>query len=144
MSTSQTQSNVAQNSLFERKESGRIPVAGVRWAETLVEEPLERLVEVRQHTGQPVALVGVHLMAKADALVDQRAGEHQRVLLVDQSVGGAVHEEEVAAVHVAGAHRQIGRLQGAQPLGAGGHVAIGEEGAWNGEGEGGALLLNTS
>lgn len=122
--------NMLNRSLLERKESGRIPVASVRRPEAVVEEPLERLVQVHQDSGQPMALVGVHLMAEADALVDQRARQHQRVLLVDERVGGAVHQQIVAVLQVAGAHRQVGRLQGAQPLGAGRHVAVGEEGAW--------------
>lgn len=111
----------------QRKNAHRIPVARLHRAETLVEKPLERFVQMRQHAAQVVALVGVHLVAESDALLDQRARQHQRVLLMDERVGGAVHEEIVAAVDVAGAQRQIGRLHGAQPLRAGRHVAIGEE-----------------
>lgn len=140
-----------------RKEPGRIPFARLRRAKALVHKPLHRFVQMRTHAGQPVALVRVHLMAEGDALRDERTRQHQRVLLVDQRVGGAVHQEVLAIGQIAGAHRQIGvlhleRCEGvARRLAVriavdgghavvvvdvrrGGHEAIGEEGTWKGSG----------
>lgn len=117
------------SSLLERKEPGRIPVAILRRTETLIEEPLQCLVQVRQHAGQRVVLVRVHLMPERDALIDQRSGQHQRVLLMHQRIGGAVHQEEIPSVQIAGPHRQIGLLQRSHSIGRRRHVAIGEEGA---------------
>lgn len=111
----------------QRKHAHRIPVARFHRSETLVEEPLKRFVQMRQHPTQFVTLVGVHLVPKADALLDQRPRQHQRMLLVHQCVGGAVHQKVVAAVDVAGAQRQIRCLHGTESFRAGRHVAIGEE-----------------
>lgn len=126
-----------QHSLPEwRKKPGRIPFGRFAGAETVVDKPLHRFVQMLANAAQIVALVGVHLMAEIDAVLDQCATEHQRMLLVHGRVGGAVDEEVLPIGQVGGTRRQVGGLQLQLPLGdrvaSGGHEAIGEERAFDG------------
>lgn len=66
-------------------------------------------------------------MPEFDLLIHQRTHQHQRVLLMHQSVRRAVYQHQIATLNIASLHGQIGLLQSAQVIALQRYVTFGEK-----------------
>lgn len=118
--------------MFEHEQTRGVPLVVIDGAEALIEIPFHGLVHVAQRPHDAVILIGIDLMTELHLLIDQRTHQHQRVLLVHQTICRAVHQHQVAPLYVASLHGQVRFLQGAQIVALQRNVALSEEGIYGG------------